>query len=62
MNARAELYGAARLLAALEHGESSEPAAVVNTVRDAVRRFAAGAEQSDDVTLLCVRWNGASGR
>jgi len=24
-----------------------------------VRRFVAGAEQSDDITLLVVRWHGA---
>jgi serine phosphatase RsbU (regulator of sigma subunit) len=32
--------------------------AVVDFVRDDVRRFAAGAEQADDITLLAVRWLG----
>jgi serine phosphatase RsbU (regulator of sigma subunit) len=27
-------------------------------VRADVQRFSAGAEQADDLTLLCVRWNG----
>ena len=31
---------------------------VVDFVRDDVRRFAAGAEQADDITLLAVRWLG----
>ena len=62
MNPRGELYGAPRLLAALAASGSSEPPAVLAAVREDVRRFAAGAEQSDDVTLVCVRWNGASGR
>jgi adenylate cyclase len=62
MNPRGELFGAPRLLAALAASASSEPQAVLATVREDVRRFAAGAEQSDDVTLVCVRWNGASGR
>ena len=62
MNARGELYSAKRLLRALGETSSSEPPAVLAAVREDVRRFAAGAEQSDDVTLVCVRWNGASGR
>ena len=32
--------------------------AVVDFVRDDLRRFAAGAEQADDITLLAVRWIG----
>jgi len=60
MNPRFELYGAARLLATLAASGSSEPQAVLATVREDVQRFAAGAEQSDDVTLVCARWNGAS--
>ena len=40
----------------------SEPQALLHQVREDVRRFSAGAEQSDDVTLVAVRWNGASGR
>jgi len=31
-------------------------------VRSDVRAFADDAEQSDDVTLVCARWNGAIGR
>ena len=62
MNLRGELYGAPRLLAALAASGSSDPQAVLAAVREDVQRFAAGAEQSDDVTLVAVRWNGASGR
>lgn len=62
MNPRGELFGAPRLLAALAASASSEPQAVLAAVREDVRRFTAGAEQSDDVTLVCLRWNGASGR
>jgi serine phosphatase RsbU (regulator of sigma subunit) len=59
MNARGELYGTARLLSVLRGLGSTAPDAVIAAVRDDVRRFAGGAEQSDDVTLLCVRWTGA---
>ena len=63
MNPRGELYGAPRLLAALAASGSREPQAVLAAVREDVRRYAAGAEQSDDVTLVCVRRNAAaSGR
>ena len=52
MNPRGEFYSAARLLATLAADGSSEPQAVLASVRQDVRRFAAGAEQSDDVTLV----------
>jgi len=64
MNARFELYGTERLLSVLRGMESAAPEALIAAVREDVRRFAGGAEQSDDVTLLCVRWSGTppSGR
>jgi sigma-B regulation protein RsbU (phosphoserine phosphatase) len=58
MNARFELYGTERLLSVLHGLESAAPDAVIAAVREDVRRFAGSAEQSDDVTLLCVRWSG----
>ena len=60
MNARGELYGSVRLLSVLRDLESAAPDALIAAVRDDVRRFAGGAEQSDDVTLLCVRWAGSA--
>jgi len=60
MNERGELYGSARLLAVLR--EANDPAEILSAVRDDVRAFAGQAEQSDDLTLLCVRWNGPSER
>ena len=53
MNERAELYGSARLLETLRG--LSDPWAIVAAVQDDVRRFARQAEQSDDLTLMCVR-------
>jgi len=57
MNERGELYGAARLLETVRG--LAEPGAIAAAVRDDVRRFAGKAEQSDDLTLLCVRRSGA---
>lgn len=61
MNPRSELYGAARLKALLGREQSAAPDAIVAAITEDVRRFAGTAEQSDDLTLLCVRWNGAAG-
>ncbi|HEY5897024.1 MAG TPA: CHASE2 domain-containing protein [Burkholderiales bacterium] len=58
MNERAELYGAARVLEVAKEFGGAEPQALLRALRDDVRRFAGKAEQSDDLTLLAVRWNG----
>jgi len=58
MNRRRELYGAARLRSLLAQHEADSPQALVAAVGEDIRTFADGADQSDDVTLLCVRWNG----
>ncbi|MGH8635271.1 MAG: CHASE2 domain-containing protein [Burkholderiales bacterium] len=59
MDASGELFGRARLdrlLSTMPAGLSAEKR--VNVVNDEVRRFAAGAEMADDVTVLVVRWLG----
>ena len=62
MNARDELFGFDRLQAMLaRQPETSSPAALVAAVRDAVRHFAGATQQSDDITVLCIRWIGISG-
>ena len=57
MNERGKLYGGPRVLEALGALQSAPPETVIATLHDDVRRFAGSAEQSDDITLLCVRWN-----
>jgi sigma-B regulation protein RsbU (phosphoserine phosphatase) len=52
------LYSTARLKQLLGSAPATGTKAVVDFVRDDVRRFAAGAEQADDITLLAVRWLG----
>jgi serine phosphatase RsbU (regulator of sigma subunit) len=59
MNARGELYGARRLAAVLAAAPAdADSAGVGMRVREDVRRFVGDAEPSDDLTLLCLRWNG----
>jgi adenylate cyclase len=50
------LYGAVRAERVLAHVESAR--AAVDEVKRDVAAFVAGAEQSDDMTVLAVRWRG----
>jgi adenylate cyclase len=59
MNARAELYGAARLDHVLAGLGRTDPETVLAEVTRDVAAFVDGAEPSDDLTLLCLRWEGA---
>jgi sigma-B regulation protein RsbU (phosphoserine phosphatase) len=53
------LFGLDRLVAAIESAPSRDPKALGATVREAVRRFAGSAPQSDDITILTLRYRGA---
>ena len=52
-------YTQARLELLLESAPFNNAKELVEFVREDVRRFAAGAEQADDITLLAVRWTSA---
>jgi len=59
MDERKQLYGMARVLETTARLQAAAaPTTVIGALRDDVRHFAGRAEQSDDITLLCVRWNG----
>lgn len=60
MNKDGQLYGNERLDRLLAGLAAAAPCAVVQAVRDDVRRHVDGAEASDDLTLLVLRWNGAA--
>jgi sigma-B regulation protein RsbU (phosphoserine phosphatase) len=53
-----DLFGLERLEEAVASASSREPGALNPTVREAVRRFAGGARQSDDITILTLRYRG----
>jgi serine phosphatase RsbU (regulator of sigma subunit)/CHASE2 domain-containing sensor protein len=59
MNSRSELYSAARLDHVLGALGRTDPDTVLAEVARDVAAFVDGAEASDDLTLLCVRWEGA---
>ncbi len=63
MNPAGELFGRARLgeiLVKMPGTLSAEGR--VNAVREEIRKYAAGAEMADDVTILVVRWHGPATR
>ncbi|MDX2218113.1 MAG: CHASE2 domain-containing protein [Burkholderiales bacterium] len=58
-NPDGELFGIARIRAALEQPSlAAWPGEVVKRLQSSVSAFVAGAVPADDLTLLVVRWNG----
>jgi phosphoserine phosphatase RsbU/P len=53
-----ELFGEERLLAHLQSADGMNARDTAAGVFDAVRRHTAGAQQSDDITIVCARWGG----
>ena len=61
-NANKELFGAERMLEALNKDPDALPEQVLANVSDGINRFVDEAEQFDDITMLCVRYLGSSDR
>ena len=53
-----ELFGTERMLDALNRCPDAEPEKLIRHVHDAVDRFAGSAVQFDDITMLCLRYEG----
>jgi len=58
MDGGGNLFSDARLQAVLEDAGSNTVTAVVRKVLDAVGAHAAGAAQSDDITVVAIRYHG----
>jgi sigma-B regulation protein RsbU (phosphoserine phosphatase) len=58
-DAEQELFGEERLLAELQCAATRSAQETTNGVLEAVRQHAAGAKQSDDITVLSVRYAGS---
>ena len=56
-----QMFGAARMLAALNEDPSGAPETILQHVRSAVDGFVKDAEQFDDLTMLCVEYKGKGG-
>ena len=55
------LFGTDRMIEALRRGENGEPRDVLCAVDEALRNFVGEAPQFDDITMLCVQYNGRNG-
>ena len=61
MNSRNQEYGEAKLLELLRSQRDEKARALVETILGSVRVHAGGAEQSDDITILALRYFGPGG-
>ena len=57
-NTRGEFYGTDRMLKALTENASGGPDSILKAIRNDVAEFADGAEQFDDLTMLCIKYKG----
>jgi sigma-B regulation protein RsbU (phosphoserine phosphatase) len=56
LNPADDLYGEDRLVARLAQLRGATPAQIVAAVQADVNRFAEGAPQADDTTILAIAW------
>ncbi len=61
-NAANELFGNERMLAALNVDPDAKPETVLSNVMLGIDAFVANAEQFDDITMLCLKYNGPADR
>lgn len=57
-NGSHELFGTDRMLSALNRHADESPRDILKGVRECVDSFVGGAEQFDDLTMLCLEYNG----
>ena len=57
-NSSLELLGPDRMLAALNSAENDKPKSIMESVRRGIDEFVGGAEQFDDITMLCLTYKG----
>ncbi|HNS17991.1 MAG TPA: SpoIIE family protein phosphatase [Bacteroidales bacterium] len=59
MNVNYELFSEARLESALKAASQNTPGEIILQVSSAIENFTLGAQQSDDITMMVVRYNPA---
>ncbi|MBQ6520281.1 MAG: SpoIIE family protein phosphatase [Anaerolineaceae bacterium] len=57
-NSDNELFGPERMLDALNRKPDAAPKELLSNVMDGINEFVAGAEQFDDITMLCLKYLG----
>ena len=61
-NAQNELFGGERLIDSLNVDPEAKPETVLSNVMHGIDVFVAEAEQFDDITMLCLKYNGPANR
>lgn len=61
-NSAEALYGEQRLLEALQFVPRNDPAKMAHEIMESVARFAQGAPQSDDITVMAITYRGSQGQ
>lgn len=56
----AELFGEERMVTALNELRGESPEGIVNGMLDRIERFSGEGNQFDDITMLCLKYNGPS--
>ena len=59
-NAKNELLGNDRMLEALNKDPDASPKQVLDNVMDGINAFVKGAEQFDDITMMCLKYDGVN--
>ncbi|MBQ6327184.1 MAG: serine/threonine-protein phosphatase, partial [Clostridia bacterium] len=57
-SAEKELFGTERMLTALNRNPDASPEDTLHHVMDGINAFVAGAEQFDDITMMCLKYIG----
>ena len=57
-NSAKELFGTDRMINVLQTREDGTPKEILDTVEQAVQEFAGTEPQFDDLTMLCLQYNG----
>ena len=57
-NEEEQLFGTERMIDALRHSQYAEPDEILTSMDSEVKRFVGAAEQFDDMTMLCLKYNG----
>ena len=57
-NNKNELFGEARMLEALNLPYEGDVSALEKNIKDSIDSFVDGAQQFDDITMLCMKYNG----
>ena len=57
-NKKEELFSEERLLNLMKNSKTTTSRQLVNDIELEIKKFTKGAEQSDDITILAVTYNG----